>query len=379
MSELFSFLRSMDLSRPPGEILSQLRDRTEARLKPAWIAFYHTDGESNSVGFEPHCTSTVFQELLPDGPSAVGVDGPLEGEPLEVVPEGEGYRIRKEPGSKVANLIATLAGTDRETVFSFLHQSGTESVYRATVAQGEKVYGNLFVGTRNSAVSPAESDIETLCILFGHLCYIFEVHGLEKTRAHAFHAIRFPSLICSGNDKIIEVNPAFLAFFGYRSEDRVSGARLDEFFILDSEEPQGSLERGRQIAHPVTVRPAQRTPESAGILQSIAGATTARGDTLRYLYFLPDRNGESGIGEPGEKGRRYPQLELPRELSLTAREIDVAVRIAAGESSKEIARRLDVSIRTVQFHRQSLRDKLGIVGGSLSLRHALLRYERPPL
>jgi DNA-binding CsgD family transcriptional regulator len=77
------------------------------------------------------------------------------------------------------------------------------------------------------------------------------------------------------------------------------------------------------------------------------------------------------------RDRRYPRLELPRELSLTAREIDVAVRIAAGESSKEIARRLNVSIRTVQFHRQSLRDKLDIVGGGLSLRHALLKYEIP--
>ncbi|MFP4534906.1 MAG: hypothetical protein ACLFNP_04230 [Spirochaetaceae bacterium] len=41
-----------------------------------------------------------------------------------------------------------------------------------------------------------------------------------------------------------------------------------------------------------------------------------------------------------------------------------------------MARLLNVSIRTVQFHRQSLRDKLGIVGRGLSLRHALLKYEQ---
>ena len=46
--------------------------------------------------------------------------------------------------------------------------------------------------------------------------------------------------------------------------------------------------------------------------------------------------------------------------SLTTREIEVLRLIAQGQCNKDIARTLDISIRTVESHRLNLRNKLGI-------------------
>ncbi len=47
------------------------------------------------------------------------------------------------------------------------------------------------------------------------------------------------------------------------------------------------------------------------------------------------------------------------ELGISARELEVLRELAAGHSSKEIARRLDVSPNTVKTHVSRLLDKLG--------------------
>ena len=46
--------------------------------------------------------------------------------------------------------------------------------------------------------------------------------------------------------------------------------------------------------------------------------------------------------------------------SLTTREINVLVLVAEGRSNKEVARELDISVRTVETHRKNLKRKLGI-------------------
>lgn len=50
----------------------------------------------------------------------------------------------------------------------------------------------------------------------------------------------------------------------------------------------------------------------------------------------------------------------PVSESLTAREREIAARVASGMSSKEIARELQVSHRTIEAHRMRLMRKLGV-------------------
>jgi LuxR family transcriptional regulator, maltose regulon positive regulatory protein len=59
--------------------------------------------------------------------------------------------------------------------------------------------------------------------------------------------------------------------------------------------------------------------------------------------------------------RRGPDAgTAPAEGSLTARELDVLARVAAGDSNKLIARALDISLHTVKRHVANILDKLGL-------------------
>ena len=48
------------------------------------------------------------------------------------------------------------------------------------------------------------------------------------------------------------------------------------------------------------------------------------------------------------------------ERALSMRELEVARFVAEGSSSKEIASRLDLSVRTVEKHRANIMDKIGV-------------------
>ncbi len=62
---------------------------------------------------------------------------------------------------------------------------------------------------------------------------------------------------------------------------------------------------------------------------------------------------------PGVKtGPQTPSLEAIQMLS--SREIEVVRLVAEGFSSKEIATRLDLSVRTVEKHRANIMDKVGV-------------------
>ncbi len=62
----------------------------------------------------------------------------------------------------------------------------------------------------------------------------------------------------------------------------------------------------------------------------------------------------------------YPESRQKLSL-LTPRELEIALLIKEGRSSKEISEILSISKKAVQFHRQNLRKKLGIAGSQINL------------
>jgi DNA-binding NarL/FixJ family response regulator len=60
-----------------------------------------------------------------------------------------------------------------------------------------------------------------------------------------------------------------------------------------------------------------------------------------------------------------------RMADLTARERDVLVGIASGETNKAIAARFGISVRTVEAHRESVMRKLGLRGAASLTRFAI--------
>jgi DNA-binding NarL/FixJ family response regulator len=67
----------------------------------------------------------------------------------------------------------------------------------------------------------------------------------------------------------------------------------------------------------------------------------------------------------------------PYSEQLTAREQEVLRHIASGQSNKQIARDLDLSVRTVESHRLNIKRKLGIEGQAELIRFAVQRAGFP--
>lgn len=110
---------------------------------------------------------------------------------------------------------------------------------------------------------------------------------------------------------------------------------------------------------------------------SQAMAAGARG------YVLKDAPGKDIVLaiETVMGGGIYYSAALARQLAnpaapsdqLTAREQEVLKHIAAGQSNKQIARDLDLSVRTVETHRLNIKRKLGIEGQAELIRFAVQR------
>ncbi|GAA0746017.1 response regulator transcription factor [Ideonella azotifigens] len=69
--------------------------------------------------------------------------------------------------------------------------------------------------------------------------------------------------------------------------------------------------------------------------------------------------------------------QAPRPL-LTPRESEILSALGRGESSKHIASALNLSVRTVETHRQSIKRKLGIEGQAELIKYAVEHGKRLP-
>lgn len=77
-----------------------------------------------------------------------------------------------------------------------------------------------------------------------------------------------------------------------------------------------------------------------------------------------------GIYYSAALARQLAQPQVP-DMQLTTREQEVLRHLARGESNKQIARALDLSVRTVETHRLNIKRKLGIEGQAELIRFAV--------
>jgi len=89
----------------------------------------------------------------------------------------------------------------------------------------------------------------------------------------------------------------------------------------------------------------------------------ARGDT--WLSAAVSKKVVAGYAHGGKSDAREP-FEI-----LTARQREVLQLVAEGLSTKEIAARLDLSVKTVETHRTELMERLGIHGVAGLVRYAI--------
>jgi two-component system NarL family response regulator len=72
----------------------------------------------------------------------------------------------------------------------------------------------------------------------------------------------------------------------------------------------------------------------------------------------------------GAKGSLQPKISDGRE-ALTSREQTILLELAQGQSNKDVANSLNISVRTVETHRKNIKRKLGISSTAGLTRYAL--------
>jgi DNA-binding NarL/FixJ family response regulator len=78
-----------------------------------------------------------------------------------------------------------------------------------------------------------------------------------------------------------------------------------------------------------------------------------------------------GIYYSAALARQLARAPAQQDEQLTTREQQVLRHIARGASNKQIARELDLSVRTVETHRLNIKRKLGIEGQAELIRYAV--------
>jgi FixJ family two-component response regulator len=73
----------------------------------------------------------------------------------------------------------------------------------------------------------------------------------------------------------------------------------------------------------------------------------------------------NALRQDASSARRVPSLPpstdgAPRLDALSAREREVLQAVLAGKQTRQIAEELSISVKTVEFHRARIRDKLGV-------------------
>ena len=187
-------------------------------------------------------------------------------------------------------------------------------------------------------------------------------HDLDEDGATLFASI-FPSPIASvisdprlRDNPIIAVNKAFCDLTGYQ-EDEILG-RNCRFLAGPSTEPwlteqirQGTRERKATLVEILNYK-RDGTPFRNAVL--VAPVFTQDGE-LEYFLGSQVELDEDAVGPSSNRHRHA--VEVVRTLSPRQRE--VLQQIAAGHRSKQIARNLDLSDKTVKMHRALILEKLG--------------------
>lgn len=159
-----------------------------------------------------------------------------------------------------------------------------------------------------------------------------------------------PVGLCVSRDRIIQhCNEAFASMFGYRS-DQLIGQTLatlyptqQEFENVGQRGYQSMRETGRYSDERI-----MRHQSGRLFWCHVAGRAMARDEPFACAVWMFEDISE----------------KRPVVVELTTREREVAQFLVTGQSSKQIARQLGISPRTVEAHRARLMSKLGVASAS---------------
>src|SRR5262245_32273262 len=114
----------------------------------------------------------------------------------------------------------------------------------------------------------------------------------------------------------------------------------------------------------ITAHPSERLPADLMVLG--VNGYVDKTEPIEYVLSAVEtvRSGgmffASRVRAKGGTGAGLPISRPPMEIPLTDREQEIARLVAAGQMSKEIAAKLNLSVRTVEKHRANIMEKVGV-------------------
>jgi len=114
----------------------------------------------------------------------------------------------------------------------------------------------------------------------------------------------------------------------------------------------------------ITAHPSERLP--ADLMALGVNGYVDKTEPIEYVLSAVEtvRSGgmffASRVRAKGGASALYSGLRAPLEIPLTQREQEIARLVAAGQMSKEIAAKLNLSVRTVEKHRANIMEKVGV-------------------
>lgn len=180
----------------------------------------------------------------------------------------------------------------------------------------------------------------------------------EKVRLHAYHT-----------ERMLRQSPRLSALgaLAGRHHERLDGSGYHRGIAAASLDPLARLLAVADAYHAMI----EPRPHRAALSAEEAAATLS--GEARAGRLAPDS--VAAVLEVG--GHRPPPIEWP--AGLTDRELQVVIMLARGMQTKQIARSLTVSPKTVDFHIQSAYRKMGVAtraGATLfAMQHGLITWE----
>jgi HD-GYP domain-containing protein (c-di-GMP phosphodiesterase class II) len=184
----------------------------------------------------------------------------------------------------------------------------------------------------------------------------------ERVRLHAYYS-----------DRVLARSPFLAALAPVASfhHERLDGSGYHRGTAAAELTPPARLLAAADAYHAMTEPRPHRPARSPGEAAEALGREAAAGRL--------DRDAVAAVLEAA--GQRVPRLERP--AGLTEREVEVVVLLARGLQTKQVARRLGISVKTADHHIQNAYAKIGVstraAAALFAMRHGLTAWGELPI